>query len=402
MTRRFLTADIPGTGGRIKETPEDFRVEELPLYLPAGEGEHTYLVIEKRGITTLEAVRRISREVNAVEREIGYAGMKDAVGVTTQTLSIPRVAPERLLELRLPGITPLSAVRHRNKLKLGHLAGNRFTIRVREPEAGALERALAVLDILTRRGVPNYFGMQRFGSQANSHLVGRAWLLGEFREAVETIIGSGEAVRDEQWQRAIAAFQAGRFEESRDLFPGHCRTERELAASLLRRPDDWKRALTAVPQRLKMLYFSALQSALFNRVLDERLDHLDTVVAGDVAYKHDNGACFLVENPVAEQDRAARLEISATGPLFGSRMKDPAGEPLAIEECVLAEACLSREQFASAGTWRFEGERRPLRIPLSEVSAALDEEGLLLGFSLPRGAYATAVLREIMKTEAVS
>ena len=83
-------------------------------------------------------------------------------------------------------------------------------------------------------------------------------------------------------------------------------------------------------------------------------------------------------------------------------MKDPAGEPLAIEECVLAEACLSREQFASAGTWRFEGERRPLRIPLSEVSAALDEEGLLLGFSLPRGAYATAVLREIMKTEAVS
>jgi tRNA pseudouridine13 synthase len=402
VTRQYLTADIPGIGGRIKESPEDFRVEELPLYLPAGEGEHTYLVVEKRGLTTLEAVRRISREVNVAEREIGYAGMKDAVGVTTQTLSIPRVAPERLLELRLAGIAPLSAVRHRNKLKLGHLAGNRFTIRVRGPEEGALERTRAVLDILVRRGVPNYFGMQRFGSQANSHLIGRAWFLGEFREAVEAIIGSGEAVRDEQWQQAIAAFRAGRFEESRELFPGHCRTERELVASLVRRPDDWKRALATVPQRLKMLYCSALQSALFNRVLDERLAGLDTVVVGDVAYKHDNGACFLVEDAGAEAERAARLEISATGPMFGSRMKAPAGVPLEIEERVLAEAGLSPEQFVATGTWRFEGERRPLRIPLTGVSAALDSEGLLLGFTLPRGAYATAVLREIMKTEAVS
>src|SRR5512136_1427415 len=124
----YLTADIPGIGGTIKETPEDFRVEEIPLYSPEGAGEHTFTLIEKRGITTLETIRRFSRVLELPEREIGYAGMKDARGVTRQTLSVPRTPPERLLALDLPGIKVISAKRHRNKLKLGHLYGNRFRI----------------------------------------------------------------------------------------------------------------------------------------------------------------------------------------------------------------------------------------------------------------------------------
>src|SRR6516225_2932119 len=108
---RYLTIDIPGTGGIIKETPEDFLVEEVPLYLPCGEGEHTYVTIEKRGLTTLEAVRRISRALGVPDREIGYAGMKDAVGVTRQTVSIPRVSPDVCSALNLPGIAVLASVR---------------------------------------------------------------------------------------------------------------------------------------------------------------------------------------------------------------------------------------------------------------------------------------------------
>ena len=99
----YLTADIPGTGGKIKETPEDFMVEEVPLYLPCGEGEHTYVTIEKRGITTLEAIRRFGRALQVPERDIGYAGMKDAVGLTRQTFSIPRIPPEAIKDLTLPG-----------------------------------------------------------------------------------------------------------------------------------------------------------------------------------------------------------------------------------------------------------------------------------------------------------
>src|SRR5512138_2005781 len=110
---RFLTADIPGIGGTIKEIPGDFQVREIPLYPPCGEGEHTFTEIEKSGITTLEAVRRLSRALNIPEREIGYAGLKDARGTTIQTLSIPRTPPDRIFALELAGIRILSAVRHR-------------------------------------------------------------------------------------------------------------------------------------------------------------------------------------------------------------------------------------------------------------------------------------------------
>jgi tRNA pseudouridine13 synthase len=137
--QRYLTAEVPGTGGAIKGSPEDFLVEEIPAYQPGGQGEHCYALVEKRGITTLEALRRISKALGVQERDLGYAGMKDAVGVTRQTISIPRVAPETVLALQIPAVSVLSAVLHGNKLRLGHLKGNRFRIRVRGvvPEARA-------------------------------------------------------------------------------------------------------------------------------------------------------------------------------------------------------------------------------------------------------------------------
>ncbi|HEX5774206.1 MAG TPA: tRNA pseudouridine(13) synthase TruD, partial [Geomobilimonas sp.] len=108
----YLTANIPGTGGIIKESPEDFQVTELPLYLPCGTGEHTYAEIEKRGVPTLDALRRIARALEVSDRDLGYAGMKDARGITRQTVSIPRVDPQRVLDLELPGIKVLTAMRH--------------------------------------------------------------------------------------------------------------------------------------------------------------------------------------------------------------------------------------------------------------------------------------------------
>ncbi len=127
----YLTADIPGTGGVIKESPDDFIVSEIPAYEPCGSGEHLYLTFEKRGITTLEAIRRIAGKLKVPERDVGYAGMKDAVGVTRQTISLQGTKPEEALALQLDGITPCSAIRHTNKLKPGHLKGNRFQITIR-------------------------------------------------------------------------------------------------------------------------------------------------------------------------------------------------------------------------------------------------------------------------------
>ncbi|HTG82086.1 MAG TPA: tRNA pseudouridine(13) synthase TruD [Geobacteraceae bacterium] len=394
---RYLTIDIPGTGGIIKEIPEDFLVEEVPLYLPCGEGEHTYVTIEKRGLTTLEAVRRISRALGVPDREIGYAGMKDAVGVTRQTVSIPRVSPDVCSALNLPGIAVLASVRHRNKLRLGHLAGNRFRVRVREVGDEASERAEAVLAVLTARGVPNYFGAQRYGLHGNSHLIGRAMVRGEWRTAFDHVIGDPVAVRDERWRGAIEAYRRGDLEESIRLFPGHCRTERDILQRLLKRPDAHEKAFYAIHPRLKKLYLSAYQSSLFDRLLAERLDAFDRVMAGDLAMKHENGACFLVTDAAAEQPRAAAFEISPTGPMFGFRMLFPEGEPRAMEEALLAAEELELSSFNLPGGLAMDGERRPLRVPLREPSAMMDNDALILSFALPRGSYATSVLREVVK-----
>lgn len=395
--KNYLTADLPGTGGTIKETPEDFLVAEIPLYLPCGEGEHTFAEIEKRGITTLEALRRLAKALGILERDMGYAGMKDARGVTRQTFSIPRVAPDCVLGLEVPGMRVISASLHRNKLKLGHLRGNRFRLRVRGVTADAVPRASAVLSVLARRGVPNYFGEQRYGTQGNSHLIGAALLRGDYRGAVDALIGDGAKVTDERWRAAIEAYRRGELEESLRAFPGHCRTERDLLQRLVKQPDEWEKAFRAVHPRLKKLYLSAFQSFLFDRLLDGRLERLDEVVDGDVAYKHDNGACFLVTDAAVEAVRAQAFEISPTAPLFGCKMKEPEGKVLQMERQVLDMEGLSLESFNLTGGLRMEGERRPLRVPLMEPTAEWDGEGLVLEFGLPRGSYATAVLREVMK-----
>lgn len=399
MTRNYpyLTKEIPGTGGVFKENAEDFEVTELPLYPPCGSGEHTYALVEKRGLTTLEMLRRLAKAAGVQERELGYAGMKDARGITRQTVSIPRVPPERLLDLEIPGVRILSAELHNNKLRLGHLAGNRFLIRLRQVAADAERHAAAVLEILRERGVPNYFGEQRYGSQGNSAEVGRKLLQGDHEGAVRALIGTPEAVRDQRWQQGIAAFCTGDLETALELLPGSCRTEREIVRTLLRRPGEWQRAVKTIHPRLVGLYLSACQSELFDRVVVARMPAIDKIIPGDIACKQANGACFRVDDPEGAAPRAASFEISATGPMFGRKMLVPEGAVAELEAGVLAGSGLSARAFNQDGPLRLEGERRPLRAPLHNPAVRLEGEDLLLEFALPKGAYATSVLREVMK-----
>lgn len=393
----YLTTDMPGTGGVIKESPDDFVVTEIPAYEPCGSGEHVYLTIEKRGITTLEAIRRIARELQVPERDIGYAGMKDSIGVTRQTVSLQRVRPEDVAGRNLDGVMVLSAVRHGNKLKLGHLKGNRFRIVVRGVNAAAAEIAAAVIAVLTERGVPNFFGYQRYGAQGNSHLIGAAMLQQDWRGAVDRLIGEPEAVRDEEWRMAIEAYRQGDVAGALRIMPRHLRGEREILQRLAARPDAWDKAFGAVQPRMKKLYLSAYQSCLFDMVVERRLTEIDRVMPGDLAWKHINGACFLVEDPELEAVRAARFEISATGPMFGSKMKQPGGAVQALEAALLADEGVNLEAFDLGNGLRMEGERRPLRVPLGDPLCSCDGGHLLLEFSLPKGSYATSVLREITK-----
>ncbi|MDD2272785.1 MAG: tRNA pseudouridine(13) synthase TruD [Desulfuromonadaceae bacterium] len=394
----YLTAQLPGCGGTIKESPGDFRVEEIPSYLPSGSGEHCYLTIEKSGITTLEAIRRIAQALKVPERDIGYAGMKDAVGITSQTVSVQWVAPEKALALELEGVRVVSAVRHSNKLKVGHLRGNRFCIVIRGVDSSAVQHVQAILDVLARRGVPNYFGYQRYGAQGNSHLIGTAILLRDWHGCVDHLIGAADAVRDSEWSAAISAYHQGALDEALRLFPRHCRTERDVLQRLISRPGEFEKAFSVVHPRLKKLYLSAAQSFLFDLTVAERIENIDRLMDGDLACKHVNGACFLVEDAAAEAERALAFEISASGPMFGCKMKRPEGAVWELESGILDQAGLGLTSFDLAGGLRMEGERRPLRVPAGELSWRFSEGALTVEFTLPKGSYATSLLREITKT----
>jgi len=408
-TMPFLTSDLPGVGGAIKTMDEDFVVEEIPLYPASGAGTHTYFTIEKRGQTTLNAIQSVARALGCHPRDIGYAGLKDAHGITRQTLSVEHVDPARVEALDLGRMSILSVTRHTNKIKLGHLGGNRFEIRIRAtPDApfttdAPFESAKKILEVLARRGVPNYFGPQRFGARGDNHQIGRAILLDHFDEAVAMILGRPGPRDHGEAQRARELFDAGDLEGCwrtwRKAFPEQAR----LARAMLESGGNARKAWRAVHQTLRKLYFSAFQSDLFNRVLAKRIGAIDRLENGDIAYKHRNGACFRVEDAAVEQPRCDAFEISATGPLFGRRMTEPSGRPSEIETAVLSGSGLEREWIHSETGSRLDGARRPLRVPLQDVTTdAAGGDGIQIGFVLPPGAYATAVTRELMKNESAN
>jgi tRNA pseudouridine13 synthase len=394
----YLTARFPGTGGVIKEAPEDFLVEEIPLYSPCGEGEHLYVEVEKQGLTTFDLLNRLARVLGVRERELGYAGLKDARATTRQTVSIPGVKPDQVLGLELEGVRILSARFHRNKLRPGHLAGNRFTIRIRQVREGSLDEARDVLHVLQNIGVPNRFGAQRYGSLGNSHLIGGALLRQNFEEAARQIVGDPSMITNERWRMGAERFAAGDLEGALSALPARYRDERKMIQALIEGRSA-REAVLGMPRKLLRLYLSAYQSQLFDRVVTMRLATLDILWAGDMAWKHDNGACFFVEDPASEQPRADRLEISPSGPLFGYKTTLARGQAGLLEESLLDREKLRLEDFRLEGGLGMEGERRPLRVPLGGVDVTADGGDLVLAFSLPKGSYATSVLREVMKTE---
>ncbi|MCO6436044.1 MAG: tRNA pseudouridine(13) synthase TruD [Phycisphaerae bacterium] len=403
----FLTAELPGIGGRTKRFNEDFLVEEIPLYLASGEGTHVYFTIEKGGMTTPAAIERIARALGRHPREIGYAGLKDAHGVTRQQLSLEHIDPDRVRKLGWDRLRVLDVARHTNKLKLGHLSGNRFDLRVREfagSQSEADASAQAILSELTRRGVPNYFGAQRFGARGDNALIGRAAIIGDLAEAIGWVVGRPGPEDRGDVRVARELYDAGDFDSAARTWPNAFRDQIRICRTLVRRAGDYRGAWKSIPANLRRLFLSALQSALFNRVLAQRIFELDRLEAGDMAWKHANGACFRVIDPAQEQPRCVALEISPTGPLFGKRMTPTEGKAGEMESAVLSEAGLDVEQMRHPPPGdSMDGARRPLRVPMKNVQSntGSDDRGpyVQVRFELPPGAYATVVTRELCKSE---
>jgi tRNA pseudouridine13 synthase len=399
----YVTPAFPGLPGVIKSRPEDFFVQELPLYEPAGSGEHVYAEIQKVGIPTFEAVDRVARALNVSPRGIGYAGMKDAQAVTIQTLSIFGTTPEDVMKLQLPNITVRWAVRHANKLRLGHLKGNRFAIKMRNVDATDVVKLQPVLKTLQERGLPNYFGEQRFGRRGDNHLLGAAIVRDDAKGLLKQLLGTPmPTVDDSMTTGARKAFEAGDWKQAMKLWPRKSGMERRVLARYIKSQKPGL-AVRAIDERLKRLWVSAVQSWMFNNVLVKRVEAgtFDKVLPGDLAYKHENGACFLVEDAAAEEPRAAAWEISPTGPLVGYRMTLPTGEPLTIEQAIMADAHLQPEDFRKEGHEKVKGARRPLRIKPEDVNleGGVDDHGpyVTVAFTLPAGSFATVLIRELTK-----
>lgn len=395
----FLTRDLPGIGGRIKVEYEDFLVEEIPLYEPSGVGEHTFFAIEKRGVPTMRAVEEIARALRVKSDRIGAAGLKDTHAVTRQILSVEGVPPERVLELDLPSIRVLWARRHTNKLRQGHLAGNRFVIRIRDVPEEALTQTRHILEVLERRGVPNYFGAQRFGRRGDTHLLGRALLRGDEEEFLRHFLGLPSPAEQPAVQEARRLFDAGDLLAALSAWPQRFHEERAVLSTLARGGTNARaRAVRSLSKRLRGFFISAFQSYLFNRVMVERMETLDRLFAGDVAFKHDSGGAFLVDDPAVEQPRTDRFEISPSGPMYGYRLLMAEGWPGEIERRVLEDEGVELESFKAVPGLRVKGARRPLRFPLREVASWYDQ-GVVVAFTLPAGCYATNILAEIMKED---
>jgi tRNA pseudouridine13 synthase len=334
----YVSHEISGTGGLLKAQAESFVVEEIPLYEPDGQGEHIYVRLTREGWTTRDIHKSLAKLFDLKAVDVGYAGLKDKHARVTQTFSLAlRNTDEVTVARRIREalrVQVLWARRHKNKLKSGHLLGNRFQILVANPHEDAFSRAGAIRQTLGEKGVPNFYGVQRFGSHGQNEKKGR-----------EALMGKGPR-------------------------------------------DRW----------IRRLLLSSYQSALFNDWLVERIRNgwFETILQGDVAKKTDTGGLFEVEDTEAEAVRFQKGRITYTGPIYGAKMRWATGKPGDLEKKVLAARGVSVESLSRA---RLNGSRRVARLFLKDLAIETHPKGLSFTFVLPKGAYATTVMREFMKSD---
>lgn len=325
----------------LKELCEDFRVEELPAYEPCGEGEHLFLWVQKRDVSARHLIQVLSRQLKVSQRDIGVAGQKDRRAVTRQYVSVPAICEPRVASFQDEQIQILRIKKHGNKLRTGHVEGNRFEIVLR-PTTVALTAASGEsvsrrLMQISETGFPNYYGSQRFDSD-------------------------GLTVRK--------------------------------GAQLLQGTSAEKRALRVSRFERKML-LSAVQSAVFNLVTAERVREgsVGRPVDGDVVCRRNGIRPFLY----SDRNSEAVEQLIPMGPMPGRKMLPSEGRVLMREEAALQRLGLCAADFASSKDT--PGVRRPMLAWPTDCSCQLIDNGAIkLCFDLPSGCYATVLLREIAQT----
>lgn len=409
-----------GIGGQIRTKYEDFYVEEIPESEPSGEGPNTWFFIEKIGRETLDVVLDVAQELHVDRKRMGFAGMKDKRAVTRQWLCVANSEAEQIkkLEDKLYKVKILKIMQNEKKLRIGQLIGNKFRLIIREtedPEADA-ETAREVLAELTKKGVPNYFGWQRFGkNRPNTHVVGKMLLENDLKKVVDAYIGNPYPEEPEHIKEVRQMYEDGYLEESLESMPRGMRYEKMMLKTLLKEmkkknvdnvdsldEKSFKKAIESLPKPLKRMFVHAYQSYLFNKAVSERTKlGIDKYVEGDIII--DNEEHLVHEFGDEINKRIKNFEIHPTSPLFGSKVPLADGKLGEMEQKILDDEGVTLEEFKVPKMPRLgsHGLRRAMRFKIWDVSAKAADEGVLVEFSIPKGCYATAVLREVMKNEVV-
>ncbi len=411
----YYITDSPGCGGVIRSSPQDFLVDEVFEELSYEGGRYLVLEVEKTDWDTHHLIRELSRKLRISQKRFGWAGTKDKRAVTVQRISIMNLDELELKRINLPGLKIKVLGRTNRSVGLGDLLGNRFRITIRDlacPEPGAT-LARITEETIEQKGVPNYFGVQRFGdTRPVTHKVGEALARGKIEEAVYIYLAlpfSGEPERTREARERLWV--------SRDIpsalkdFPEYLHHELAMLNYLAEHPGDYAHSFDVLSVNLKRLFVHAYQSYLFNKILSHRLDaklELDRAVEGDVVCfakeglpDMDRQQAVTMENIEAVRRLAERGRAFVTLPLIGFETKLAEGIQGEIERAVLDDERVSQENFRVEENPEL-GSRGTRRAALCPVKPQIKVEGKIaeLEFVLPKGSYATVVLREYMKGSA--
>ncbi len=351
---RFYSLAHASIDFHFKQSPRDFVVEEIPLYEFAGEGEHLILFVRKKSLTTPEMIGHIARYLGIKNKEIGYAGLKDKHAMTKQYISLHRKYEEAMDSFCHDGIKILSKTYHTNKIRIGHLKGNRFYIKLKKVNPTSATKIDEALKNIDKNGIPNFFGYQRFGNDGNNHILGEKVAKGEARERNPRVK-----------KLLINAYQSHLFNLwlSRRLEINSLVSSFEVAEleTLLNFPNDEIKKLKTQTHPFKLL-------------------------SGDVMEHYPHGRLFDFEGSAEDLQRFNAREITVTGLLVGKKVRHATQNAFVIEK-----------EFDDIID--VDGARRYAWIYPTEIEGRFNsvEAQYELNFTLPKGSYATVLIEEIAK-----
>ena len=415
---RYYLSPAEGTGGRLKASAHDFIVKEISDRPPEKEGRFTIADVTSTNWETNRLVRLLARSLYISREKIGFAGTKDKRAVTTQLMSF-ECPKENLDKVDFKDLEFNNIYTSNRGITIGDHIGNEFEITVRDLTADMKD----VPDIINETaemikktgGFPNYFGVQRFGvSRPITHLVGEAIVRGDLKKAVEIYLSFPSENEGEELQeiRKRLAHADGDYSSIIPDMPKTMGFEKIMAEHLSKRPDDYRGAISEMPSNLQMMFTHAYQSYLFNIMLSDRMEHglpLDSPVVGDIVIPLDANRVPMHENPivtteknldlVAKQVRTGRAFVSIT--LFGSDSRLAEGEMGEIERKVIEDQKIEEKDFMVIGLphCTSKGSRREIICPVKDLECEYADDSYSVRFSLPKGNYATCLMREFMKSD---